>query len=102
MNSLDHQQKESLVRLIVADPHLTQEEKKNLIQGIHTNQPWFSSLLAAGLGLAVAKFLNLSSKAQILLTIAGYGIGKYLLDNSKKSDKLLQYNEKLKTYELMT
>jgi hypothetical protein len=95
--------KTTLKQLIEADPHISEENKLDLIQKID-NGDEDSELLhgieGAGAGLIAAKFLQLSRNSQILLTIAGYGIGKYLLDNSKNNDKVMQYNDKLKRYNL--
>lgn len=82
---------------------MSQSEKDELIDKLEdttTYNHMIHGVAGAGAGLAVAKFMNLPKTAQVLLSIAGFGIGKYLLDVSRKRDKFLQYNEKLKVYDI--
>ncbi len=94
------EQKLVLVKIIQADPHLAPQEKSELTNAVSNEDSWTKGLLGAGAGMAVAKFLKLSTNAQILLTMAGYGIGKYLLASHRKSDKLLSYDPKTKNYQI--
>ena len=59
-----------------------------------------SGAMGAGIGLVVAKYLDLSKSAQVLLALAGVGIGKYLLDQTKKHDRFLQHDKRLKVYNI--
>lgn len=100
---LSTEDKTTLEKLIHADPHLTPGEKQELTNKLHQQDNSFlNGVAGAGVGFAVSRFLKLSKNAQILLTIAGYGIGKYLLDNDKKRAKLVEYNDKTKSYNLNT
>jgi hypothetical protein len=54
----------------------------------------------AAIAFAFSKYLKLSKPAQVLLSLAGFGIGKYLLDETRKHDKFLQYDPKHKVYNL--
>jgi hypothetical protein len=93
--------KQDLVSLINQDPSLSPDEKREVIDHLNsdilTNHP---GLTGAGVGFAISKFLNLSRRAQVLLTISGFGIGHFLLDSARKHDKFLQYNEKDKAYDI--
>lgn len=95
--------KDKLTTIVRNDPSLSEEEKDELITKLDDNI-FFDSLMrgatGAGVGYVIAKFLGLSRSARVLLSIAGFGIGRYLLDTSRKHDKFLQYNEKLKIYDI--
>ena len=99
---LSNEDKLSLIKLIHADPHLAEADKTAIIKKLEKgeNDSWLNGVAGAGAGFAVSRFLKLSKNAQILLTIAGYGIGKYLLDNTKKHDKLVEYNDNSKSYKI--
>jgi hypothetical protein len=100
---LTDDEKLTVMKLIHVDPHLSQSEKILLTKKIKDNQEQeelIHGVAGGAVGFGIAKFLQLSKSAQVLLTLAGYGIGKYLLDNTHKSDKLLEYNDKTKTYKI--
>ena len=82
---------------------MSESDKEEIIAKLN-DAAFYDNLMhgaaGAGVGVAIAKFLNLPKTAQVLLSIAGFGIGKYLLDVSRKRDKFLQYNEKLKVYDI--
>lgn len=99
---LSPEEKTALVKIIHADPHIDPLDKRELTTAVTRDDTWVNGVYGAGAAFAVTHFLGLSRNAQILLTIAGYGIGKYLLDNRKKGAKLLDYNEKTRTYNINT
>lgn len=91
--------------LISQDHGLTPEEKEVLLTRLH--EPGFlSSLMAgstgAGLAYATAKYLKLSPTARFLLTVSGFGIGKYLLEKTQNHDTFVKYNKNTKLYHLNT
>lgn len=92
-----------LMQLVQHDSGLTIQEKAELIEKIQDND-FYTNLMhgtiGASIGYIISKFLNLSRSAQILMSVAGFGIGRYLLDVSRKHDKFIQYNERLRTYEI--
>jgi hypothetical protein len=94
---LNQQTIQKLVANINKDSHLSTEEKLAVVSKLA--DPTFIDSGSKAPGV-IKKFLNLPIHAQILLTVAGFGIAKYLLDKSKKHDKFIEYNEKLKTYEI--
>lgn len=93
-----------LIKSIHADTNLTKEQKEHLAKFINTpNQlaKLTSEATGAGLGLVISNYLKLSKPAKVLLSVAGYGIGKVLYDaihNDKK--KFQSYNKDLKVYEI--
>lgn len=94
---------DKFIAIVQRDPTLTSSEKEELIEKLRDHEEYESMLRGAsgaGIGYVTAKFLNLPKQAQILLSLAGFGIGKYLLDVSRKRDKFLQYNDKLKVYDI--
>jgi len=100
---LSQQEQQLLIMLVSQDGQLTPEQKNYIFHKL--KEPTFiqsltAGALGAGVGLVISKFLNISKRGQILLTMAGFGIGKYLLDKCEKHDKFIQYNSRLKTYEI--
>ena len=95
--------KEQLIDIVKKDMSLKPDEKLELVTKL-SDHSFFDHVsngaAGAGAGFVIAKFLNLSKPAQVVLTLAGFGIGKYLLDTARKHDKFLQYNNKLKVYEI--
>lgn len=104
--NLSDSDRQTLLRSIHVDPHLNEEEREKLTQSIKTQDSLYHSLfngaIGATIGYTISKFLKLSKTGQILVTMAGFGIGKYLLDNSENSDRFMTYDKKLKGYKLNT
>jgi len=94
----------ALTQAVQADPILSPSEKEK----IHAllSQPDFLSKLmhgmfGASLVYLLTEYLKLGKTAQILLSIAGFGVGRLLLDvHEKKKTDFANYNEKLKVYEI--
>lgn len=89
-----------LVAAVQMDATLPPDKKQTLLDFIH--MPNFLSYLkggvfGAGVAYAVAKFLGMSKRTQLLLTIAGFGIGKLLLDTH---DQVFKYNPSYKSYQV--
>ncbi len=95
---------QDLLMALRADPSLSAHERQQVEQMV--SQPDFITKLmygafGASLAYIVSKYLKLSKTAQILLAVAGFGIGRLLLDASNKhSDKFSQYNNRIKLYEV--
>lgn len=102
--TLTSEDKAAVMRSISIDPHLTPTERQRLIslttQGDSFWRKAINGAVGAAAGLAVSKFLKLSSTSQTLITLAGFGIGRYLLDNSDDSGKFMEYNKQLKGYKI--
>lgn len=96
--------KNILIHTIEKDLSLNPVEKQHLIDKLHKDDKFFDELMHGAIGASTgyifSKFIGLSPQAQILLSMAGFGFGKYLLDKSKKHDKLVKYDEDKKHYEL--
>jgi predicted solute-binding protein len=84
--------KEELIELIKSDPHLSSDEKYEIISKLNNNE-LYKQIIAGGASMAVlSKFTKLSTTSKVLLTLAGFGISKYLLDTVRKHDKFFKYN----------
>jgi len=91
--------KQELIEIVQADPHLTDLQKYQITAKLKDNA-FYKNVIAGGASLALlSKFTKLSTTSKVLLTLAGFGISKYLLDATRKHDKFLQYNSKNKAYE---
>lgn len=101
----DQVTKTLILTLIARDAGLLPEERQKLIQ--HINTPGVYDRMVSGpSGAAVAyligKFLNLSNKAQILISLAGYGIGNYFKSKADDKAATVKYNNKIKYYDRIT
>ena len=93
--------KEDLIEAVSHDMSLTAQQKVELIQKLQQDdfyQHLVHGALGATVGVSISKFMNLGKSSQILLGIAGFGVGRMLWDN--KDSSALKYNEKNKTYEV--
>ena len=94
---------QDLTHAVRADPGLTPEEREEVLDRL--SEPTFSQkLLYGGFGAAVsgllARYLGLSKKTQVVLVIAGFGLGQMLLHLTRSDkNKSMQYNEHTKLYE---
>ena len=64
---------------------------------------FFQGLVGSVTGYAVAKFLKLSKRSQILLTLGGFGIARALIKHQEQQahgDKTHTYDKKTHTYEV--
>lgn len=91
--------------LVTQDHGLSGEEKQELLSRLQ--EPGFINTLmagstGAGLAYIAAKYLNLSTTARFLLTVSGFGIGKYLLEKTQNRDTFIKYNKNTKLYHLNT
>lgn len=69
------------------------------------NDPEFVGELQTGaMGSAIAyllsKYVNLSPKAQILMSLAGFGVGKLIYDYKQGTANISSFNPVVKMYEL--
>lgn len=89
--------------LVQQDHGLSQEEKQIIATQLNhpnTIQTLLSGSLGAGLALAVSKYLKLHPTSQVLLSLAGFGIGKYLLEKLSNRDIFMKYDKGSKLYHL--
>ena len=91
--------KQELIDSVKSDPHLSYAERNEIIDKLNDND-FYKNVIAGGASIALlSKFTKLSTTSKVLLTLAGFGISKYLLDAVRKHDRFLQYNSKTKMYE---
>jgi hypothetical protein len=85
------------------DSSLSKAEQSEL-HGWLDNPETIKGLQSGGIGAAlsymVAKFLKLKPQTQLLLSIAGFGIGKIIYDYKTNPKKFSSYNEQLRMYEI--
>ncbi len=94
---------QELIHLVNNDHGLSESTRQELTEKLNDDEFYDKMMhgsIGAGTGYVVGKFLDLSKRSQMLLSVAGFGVGTYLLDSSKKHDKFLQYNKQLKIYEI--
>lgn len=95
----------NLLTTIRADPTLSDEDKAKIMD-LLSRQDYVNKLLngalGAGLALLIARYMNLSKASQVLLAIAGFGVGKLILDSEQGDPKkrFASYNRNIKMYEL--
>lgn len=104
LNRVSPETMQGLMRVITHDPTLSTEQRIQILEKIE--DPDFLSdstkagVAGGGVGFAISKFFALPKRAQVLLTLAGFGIGKYLLVKSQNYDKFMSYNEKRQMYKI--
>ena len=78
----------TLKKLVLQDPTLTPEER-SVMEPLFKDDKFFDKLMQGAMGAsvayAVAKFLKLSRTSQIILTTAGFGLGRLLASSMRKS-----------------
>lgn len=94
-----------LIKAVQADSTLTAEQKTEIVQKLQDKSfvtKLNSGAAGVGIGLLIGKYLKLSTTAKVLLSIAGYGIGRSLWTylHTTKESKFQSYNSKLKSYEI--
>lgn len=93
-----------LLRQTVAkDQGITGSQKDSVLQSLA--DPEFvgeirSGAVGAALMYLITKYLKLSPQTQLLLSIAGFGIGKIIYDYKHNPSNFASYNSKLKMYEI--
>ena len=73
------------------------------MQVMQNQQGWnkfLSGAAGAGLAVAISKYNNLSTRAQVLLGAAGFGIGRLIYDYLKQDGQATHYNDKIRSYEM--
>ncbi|RTL07617.1 hypothetical protein EKK58_00150 [Candidatus Dependentiae bacterium] len=59
-----------------------------------------SGSIGAALTLLIGKFLNMKPRNQLLLSIAGFGIGKIIYDYKNDPKNFSRWNKQLRMYEI--
>jgi len=113
VNALSQQPKparidiQELIRAVRSDSFLSGQQKQDVLNKLNESpiiNKLTAGMSAGGTGYIIAKYLNLSKPAQILLAIAGYGIGRFLWEEFYRKDggqnRFARYNDKLNIYEI--
>jgi hypothetical protein len=103
--SIPFPSQQQIIEAVLRDPGISQEQKYELRQKLQ--DPTFMQRLLVGVGGAtigslIAKFMSMGRTAQILLGLAGFGIGNLLLSQDRSPSKLVTYNDRYKNYEIRT
>lgn len=93
----------TLRRIVTADQALSSSQRTETLNWLDDPaalQELRSGSIGAALSLLASKYLNLSSRNQLLLSIAGFGLGKIIYDYKQGQRKSSKWNKNLKMYEL--
>lgn len=100
------QKQRQLYQMITADPSLSSSQKQQLVAAL-TNGNLLDQVMSGaaggGLGYILAKFMNMSRHTQMIMSLAGFGIGSVLYDKlqaGKKGATFKEYNPKVQGYEI--
>lgn len=90
-----------LAKVIKLDPKLQEDERTTILKLL--NSPEFFSKLktsaaSSGLVYLISSYLKLSRPAQVLLSIAGFGIGRIIHELFQQDDHFSKYNTKTRSY----
>ena len=95
--------KEDLIEAVANDLSLSPQQRIEIVNRLQ-KEDQFSNLehgvIGGALGYSLSKFLKLGKTSQLLLSIAGFGAGKLLLNHGNANDNTLNYNKKNNTYEV--
>lgn len=90
----------SLTEHISKDTTLKSSERASLLSALSEDK-LRAGLLGGAAGLLISKYLKLSKPSQVLLTLAGFGVGRALLRRmDREPDKFYIRDPKTKTYEI--
>jgi len=81
---------------LINNDHGLEEHKKQSLLAMINSPDIFNRLVAGGLGVAVVRsakaFDNMSKPAQLLVSMAGFGVGRALYDTLHNPEKFSTYN----------
>ena len=95
---------EDLMQLAQLDPGLSQSQLQQLSAA--AEHPEVKKLLsgAAGatIGVVASKYMQLGRTAQVLLALAGFGVGRLVYDllSREESRQFSHYNDRMNLYEI--
>lgn len=76
------------------------EELQNWVDSPDVINKLQSGGIGAALGYMLSKYLRLSPQTQLLLSIAGFGVGKMVYDYKSDPKRFSSWNPSLKMYEI--
>ena len=89
--------------LVQTDPSLDKKQRDKVTTSL--DDPAFVQRLKSGvvggaLAFLLAKYMKLKPTTQLLLSLAGFGVGKIIYDYRHDQNRSSRYNEKLRMYEI--
>ena len=89
--------------LVDRDQALTQDQRTKTLAAL--DDPDFinelkSGAIGAALSLLIGKYMKLKPSNQLLLSLAGFGVGKIIYDYRHDPKRFSRYNAKLRMYEI--
>ena len=94
---------ETLVTMANADPGLSPQEKAHLSDFLRNKDvsKFLSGAFGAVFSVLLAKYMKLGRTSQLLLGLAGFGIGRLLYDYlNKQHRQFATWNDKINAYEI--
>jgi len=92
-----------LLKTLKADASLKAEEKAEL-EAATSHEDFKSKLLygvyGTGLAYLISSYLKLGKTSQVLLSIAGFGLGRLVYDQMHRKDKSVTFNKEYRRYEV--
>lgn len=89
---------------VMQDPHLNDEEKlqvNTVLEDKDAKRKILYGFYGAGLAYLISRYLSLTPPSQILLSAAGFGLGRLLVDSTgEPKNDFARYNTKLRQYEI--
>ena len=94
---------DTLRKIIPKDQSLSTAQQDDVIDWLQ-NPTVISQLRSGAIGsalsLLISKFLKMSPRNQLLLSIAGFGIGKIIYDQKNNPKNFSRWNKQLHMYEI--
>jgi hypothetical protein len=93
----------ALRRAVDADQSLTVNQRKEMHHWLDDPavlNELRSGSIGAALSLLISKFLDMKPRNQLLLSIAGFGIGKIIYDYKNDPKKFSRWNKQQRMYEI--
>ena len=90
-----HLTPEDLKKVIQADFGLSQENKQSLftiLNSPNVAEQLFAGVAGGAIGLAVAKYREMSGTAQTLMSLAGFGLGNIIMNSLTQPGKFTQWD----------
>ncbi len=88
---------------VLRDQSINSTQRRDVLSWLEdpvTLQNLRNGSLGALLTISIAKFLKLKPRTQLLLSLAGFGIGKMLNDVKSDPRKSSSFNQQLRMYEI--
>jgi len=90
----------SLLSLAQSDPGLASDERSQLVNMLQDKnvEKFISGAAGATLSVVAAKYMKLGRTSQILLGVAGFGLGRFLFDHlTEQKHRFATYDPHMRT-----